>query len=429
MQPQIIENMFLDHNLWSGSHPVFRTKWLIDGEAVSVAVDPMVPMDQKTEQPFFASYKGDLAGDRAAHNGNAGYLAPNFWPVILEKAFAKIYGSYKAIESGFGTEVIYAITGAPAFDIDRPSNAYGEKDVKWQQLKSSLDNKYPVWASNDGGKYGLSDGHAYAVLGIHDETARTRRMLHVYNPWGENFYNGQRKDLRQADGSFWILEDEFWANMDYVTVAEVRKGYREISLDLGTRQKSAEAALKFRMKSDRPFVVSVSTLNKRFFEGTQCEGLAKGSAHSVRLNARETPAGGAPTEEWWGTGNAVYFSRFPGKAGEYKIFTKVSYPEKNWDTRVRIYAHELDLAADNAPVLVDRVETRDPKLDDCHAGVGNRENLDEWRDLAKGLEDDFFRPAMESIAYEGTYCGDTAKDIKKKCDMYNTWGSFTRAVC
>jgi hypothetical protein len=427
MQPQVIENMFLDSvgvprdKLWYGSHPVFRTEWQIDGKATAVAVDSMVPMDKQSEKPFFASY----------NSYNDFKHTPVFWPVILEKAFAKLYGSYKAIESGWGTEAIYAITGAPAFEIRRPRpGSVEEQDARWQELKSSMEKKYPVWANNDEGKHGLTSGHAYAVLGFREVDYQGRsglsRMLHVYNPWSYNRYNGALEHMKQRDGSFWITAGEFWDNFDHLDVAEVRPGYRETSLDLGERSKSAKAILKFRMESDGPFTVSVSKLNERFFKGTECESLA--NSERMWLRAQVTPTGGGPIEAWRDRDHDAKFMRFPGKAGDYEIFVKVKYPRKNWDTRVRIYADEQEFVRQQ-PVLTEIERDRDPKLDDCYAGVGNRENLDEWRDLAKGHEDLFFRPKMESIAYEGTYCGDEAHGIREKCDVFNTWGSFVRAAC
>merc|ERR1740138_915994 len=108
------------------------------------------------------------------------------------------------------------------------------------------------------------------------------------------------------------------------------------------------------------------------------------------MSAWVKPTGGDPVKHWWGMDNDAQFMRFPGKAGDYKVVVEVKYPEKNWDSRVRIYAHEADLDGDNVPELTDLELERDPKLDDCHAVVGNYENLDEWRDLTMGRQDDWF---------------------------------------
>lgn len=293
----------------------------------------MVPVDKQTEQPVFATY----------NNGH------DFWPLIVEKAFAKIYGNYNAIEFGWASEVIYAITGAPVFNVMRPSGAE-EKETSWQELKSSVEMKFVLWANNDKGVHGLSSSHAYAVLG-YGWQKKHGRLLHVYNPWSHNYYEGALKDKRGDDGSFWITAEEFWEHFDHVEVAEVRQGYREISLELGNRFRRAKAVLSFRMESNRPFTVSVSTLNERFFKGTECESIT--DQVDIGMSAWVKPTGGDPVKHWWRMDNDAQFMRFPGKAGDCKVVVEVNYPEKNWDSRVRIYAHEADLGGDNVPELTE----------------------------------------------------------------------------
>ena len=39
---------------------------------------------------------------------------PDFWVPFIEKAYAKIHGSYEAIEGGFPSFALHALTGAPA---------------------------------------------------------------------------------------------------------------------------------------------------------------------------------------------------------------------------------------------------------------------------------------------------------------------------
>lgn len=39
------------------------------------------------------------------------------WVILLEKAWAKMYGSYKQIEAGFPEEGLHDLTGAPIHNI------------------------------------------------------------------------------------------------------------------------------------------------------------------------------------------------------------------------------------------------------------------------------------------------------------------------
>lgn len=45
-------------------------------------------------------------------NGN------ELWVIILEKAWAKLHGSYERIEAGHAHEVMRDLTGAPSYDVD-----------------------------------------------------------------------------------------------------------------------------------------------------------------------------------------------------------------------------------------------------------------------------------------------------------------------
>jgi len=39
---------------------------------------------------------------------------PEIWPILLEKAWAKLHGSYKRIEGGLPGNALFALTGKPA---------------------------------------------------------------------------------------------------------------------------------------------------------------------------------------------------------------------------------------------------------------------------------------------------------------------------
>ena len=53
--------------------------------------------------------------------------------MILEKAWAKVHGSYSSIEAGLTTECLHDLTGAPTRDIYMDEN----KDVIWKAIMQS----------------------------------------------------------------------------------------------------------------------------------------------------------------------------------------------------------------------------------------------------------------------------------------------------
>merc|ERR1719468_1462152 len=67
---------------------------MINGRETKVAVNDMVPASQG--RPFFA-------------NGKDGAR----WPALIEKAYAKLFGGYKALEGRFSGDVFKAVMQSP----------------------------------------------------------------------------------------------------------------------------------------------------------------------------------------------------------------------------------------------------------------------------------------------------------------------------
>ena len=87
----------------------------------------------------------------------------------MEKAWAKIYGSYKQIEAGFPEEALHDLSGAPIkrISLKRKSPKF---DEQWQYLLKSVKRNYAIVASTKPGSNqnqspsGIFDGHAYTIL-------------------------------------------------------------------------------------------------------------------------------------------------------------------------------------------------------------------------------------------------------------------------
>jgi calpain-15 len=68
----------------------------IKGEMKEVILDDFIPCISKEKGPAFTSANG-----------------PELWVLLLEKAWAKTYGSYDNIEAGLTREPLHDLTGAP----------------------------------------------------------------------------------------------------------------------------------------------------------------------------------------------------------------------------------------------------------------------------------------------------------------------------
>ncbi len=97
-----------------------------------------------------------------------------FWVVLLEKAFAKMYGSYKRIETGNPRHSLIDITGCPTYTYELYKDEIKlliEDGLFWQDLKKWHEKGFVIAAGTkeikDKEKLdGLIREHAYTIIKV-----------------------------------------------------------------------------------------------------------------------------------------------------------------------------------------------------------------------------------------------------------------------
>ena len=130
------------------------------------------------------------------------------WVSLLEKAWAKVNGSYIRIGSGgFCNEAFDVLTEAYTEHIIIPSNnkeLEKKKNKIWNKLKEAIDHNYMVClgtkSSDEIEQYGLTPSHAYTLIKVYElKTSRGReKVIKLRNPYGEYEYNGRWGDNSDA---------------------------------------------------------------------------------------------------------------------------------------------------------------------------------------------------------------------------------------
>lgn len=132
------------------------------------------------------------------------------WPAILEKAFAKMHGSYAMIQSGDPMHALTDMSGFPAMRIDEMfaeatvngGRELGQKLMTWHkagyQTILTTPGKAPAITADAKSAPDFSDqpeleqalagtgllpGHAYSVLDVREFNKGQTRLLCVRNPW------------------------------------------------------------------------------------------------------------------------------------------------------------------------------------------------------------------------------------------------------
>mmetsp|Transcript_11840 Transcript_11840/g.26217 ORF Transcript_11840/g.26217 Transcript_11840/m.26217 type:complete len:712 (+) Transcript_11840:64-2199(+) len=319
--PDIISEMFVKRELWNGIQPVYTTRWLLNGKEHTVAVDGWVPADELTHQPFFV-------------NVNDG---ADFWPLILEKAWAKIFGSFKAVSGGFAHEAFKAITQAPFETIDVEEE---DKATVWMKLKVANPDRsnFPAIATiSKPNAYNLAYPHAYSLLEVSDNYNGHGKAVRLNNPWGtRNRYCGRVPNPDQKQGSFWIGFDEFLAAVSDVEIAKVQSGYHVTAETIPTASETTTVALEFEMHDDSPFSVQLEWPGARYTP--DCPILSPVFEMGV---AKADDLENAVFAKKAGTYMSNARADLKGK-GKYVVFVNMAFQHGAWlkEVVVNVYAAE-----------------------------------------------------------------------------------------
>nr|XP_057946308.1 calpain-1 catalytic subunit-like [Doryrhamphus excisus]XP_057946309.1 calpain-1 catalytic subunit-like [Doryrhamphus excisus]XP_057946310.1 calpain-1 catalytic subunit-like [Doryrhamphus excisus]XP_057946311.1 calpain-1 catalytic subunit-like [Doryrhamphus excisus]XP_057946479.1 calpain-1 catalytic subunit-like isoform X2 [Doryrhamphus excisus]XP_057946480.1 calpain-1 catalytic subunit-like isoform X2 [Doryrhamphus excisus] len=155
-----------------------------------------------------------------------------FWPALLEKAYAKVCGSYSDMNAGTPNEALVDFTGGVHICIqlsEPPSNLW-EIMFRAGQFKSLMGCGTPQGktSANTVLPNGLVEGHAYTITGVRQMMSRGQvvKMVRLLNPWGKVEWNGDWSDgsplwktVSQQDrdmclavfdnGEFWMCLEDF----------------------------------------------------------------------------------------------------------------------------------------------------------------------------------------------------------------------------
>lgn len=124
------------------------------------------------------------------------------WPLILEKAYAKAYGSYDLISGGDVMHTLRDFTGAPYEILE---NISGDSEELWKQLTSAMQKNHIVVAyrhqqggGNDGRLIPLGQSHTVVdCVEVNDSYGRPTRLVLIRNVWSDWKWAGDWSDKSQ----------------------------------------------------------------------------------------------------------------------------------------------------------------------------------------------------------------------------------------
>jgi len=241
-----LASLAMDHNLLhqvmdpsqsfqeeNGYCGIFRFRFWQYGEWIEVVVDDFLP-----------TLDGELA---YIHSDSKA----EFWSALLEKAYAKLHGSYEALKGGSTCEAMVDFTGgcSEVFDLrgKQPEDLFTVmlKGYKRRSLTGCSIKPDPnVHEART--EMGLVMGHAYTISKVVKAEIDTSRvsglipLVRVRNPWGDrqewrgtwadgarewNFIPDQEKERMglnfDNDGEWWMSYRDFAANFDQFEMCSI----------------------------------------------------------------------------------------------------------------------------------------------------------------------------------------------------------------
>ena len=149
----------------------------IEGEYKTIYLDDYFPCLKGTNIPYFTKVNNF-----------------SFWPLLLEKAWAKINSSYQNALSGWPNDIFRAFTG---FACEELNHSEETPERIWRIIKTVKENNGIICTSTKIGEgineVGLIPGISYSVINaveVEDEKNRKIFLLKLRNDLGNSVWNG-----------------------------------------------------------------------------------------------------------------------------------------------------------------------------------------------------------------------------------------------
>jgi hypothetical protein len=291
---------------------------------------------------------GTLAFNRSKTN--------ELWVVLLEKAWAKVFGGYLNISGGMMTEPLRDLTGASC------KMFYLQKKPEkiWSEILNADINHFIMTASshslNNGSdsfieNIGICGSHAYSLLAVYQLFKKngiyrltregeqyTHRILKLRNPWGKGEWNGEWSDndtrwtpqLKKLlgftgnpqDGIFFMPWKDFKEYYNAIQICYYHDNYKYSAKKFKTKN-NENIYLKFTLDTPGKYYFSANQKNRRFYPKNSKYQFARIDwviGQQLGENLKLVGSGNVPDKENWDAAEC--------EKGDYYLMISISWKKK-----------------------------------------------------------------------------------------------------
>lgn len=339
----------------ANSTGAYEIRLFLHGEPISIMVDDYVPCKVVGE---------DEAQIAFARLNNS---SMNIWPILLEKAWAKLNLNYENIIEGNCSDAFEVLSPAPITTLYHTVH----KDCIFEDITAALQKGYIVCtditlpnARSKGLKQlqemGLITNHAYTVLrtGVVYDLQGTRvELLQVRNPWGSNEWQGDWSDSStkwtpeakkllnfqaKDDGIFWISKDDFCRFYTTTHILGVRDGFNFASKKFVFDKSHSHNIVKVNVTRSTNGSFILNQKNQRVYRNSK-PGHADFTNHyaSMVVFRRELDGSFSAVGSVAGSRDRLHVDLEDIPKGEYYIAVSFPHPAslKDLEAHDRIHGH------------------------------------------------------------------------------------------
>lgn len=240
----------------------------IDGEFQIIYVDDYFPCLKGTNIPYFSKTN-----------------TFELWPMLLEKAWAKVNGSYANCISGWPIDVFRTFTG---FSCENINHSEETQEKIWDKIKKVKDNNGIICSSTRNeyeiNEIGLIGGYTYTVLNaeeVEDDKYRKIFLLKLRNDLGQTDWTGDwsekspywtdyirnqipKEKIELKEGEFFIRLEDFIKYFSRTDLCNVIYNGVDKSFDFNKDYLSFPQVFNFYLHEKSNVSISIIDKNWRF---------------------------------------------------------------------------------------------------------------------------------------------------------------------